>query len=459
MKRRMTLIILLALIPCVTASATVINVPADYPTIQQGIDASTDGDTVLVQPGTYYENINFNGHNIVLASLFLTTGDTSYISITIIDGNSSGTVLTFENSEDSTAIAVGFTVRNGFGYNLLDGAGGGITCKNNSFPTITHNMITGNVAIGSQWADGTGGGICCNSSNAIIKNNIISGNLASRGMWAFGFGGGIACIDNSNAIICHNSIYGNVADDYGGAIYCGNSAPAIINTTISLNIAHNGGGIATFYTSYPVITNSIFWADSAFGGCNEIFGDDASYPTITYCDIQDILWPGEGNISIDPLFKHPVNGDFHLMYTFCGDSLDSPCIDAGDPNILDSLLDCSWGLGGPRSDMGAYGGGDSVTVGIWGDNSPLPERFMLLQNYPNPFNAQTTIRFVLPKSQNVQLTVYDLLGRRIQTLLDEYRETGVHNITFDASLLSSGVYFYRLRAGDAVETKRMVLFK
>ena len=58
-------------------SATVINIPADYATIQAGIDASSDGDTVLVQPGTYVENINFNGHNVVLGSLFLTTGDTS----------------------------------------------------------------------------------------------------------------------------------------------------------------------------------------------------------------------------------------------------------------------------------------------------------------------------------------------------------------------------------------------
>jgi hypothetical protein len=57
------------------------------------------------------------------------------------------------------------------------------------------------------------------------------------------------------------------------------------------------------------------------------------------------------------------------------------------------------------------------------------------------------------------LTIYDLLGRRIETIVDEYRQAGVHTVTFDASGLSSGVYFYRLQAGDAVETKRMVLLK
>ena len=68
------------------ALAGTINIPADYPTIQEGIDAASPGDTVLVQPGTYVENINYNGQNIVVGSLTLTTGDSAYISQTIIDG-------------------------------------------------------------------------------------------------------------------------------------------------------------------------------------------------------------------------------------------------------------------------------------------------------------------------------------------------------------------------------------
>jgi hypothetical protein len=74
------LLVLMLFLPLfLPASATIINVPADFGTIQMAIDSSSNGDTVLVQPNTYYENINFNGHNIVLGSLFLTTGDTSYI--------------------------------------------------------------------------------------------------------------------------------------------------------------------------------------------------------------------------------------------------------------------------------------------------------------------------------------------------------------------------------------------
>jgi hypothetical protein len=124
------LIILQVLVSFSLASATIINVPADSSTIQGGINGSSDGDTVLVQPGTYVENINFNGHSIVLGSLFLTTGDTSYISTTVIDGDSAGSVVTLEGGEDSNTVITGITIQNGFGIT----GGGGITCDNQANP-------------------------------------------------------------------------------------------------------------------------------------------------------------------------------------------------------------------------------------------------------------------------------------------------------------------------------------
>ena len=83
--------------------------------------------------------------------------------------------------------------------------------------------------------------------------------------------------------------------------------------------------------------NSIFWADSANQGF-EIYVDDLSYPTFSFCNIQG-GWPGVGNIDIAPLFRDPANGDFHLMSIACGDPFDSPCIDTGDPTIQDIVLD------------------------------------------------------------------------------------------------------------------------
>ena len=106
--------------------ATTINVPSDQPTIQAGINTASDGDTVLVSPGTYIENINFNGKNIVVGSLFLVTGDTFYISQTVINGDSSGHVVSIING-DSTTVLSGFTITDGYADQ-----GGGIVCANSN---------------------------------------------------------------------------------------------------------------------------------------------------------------------------------------------------------------------------------------------------------------------------------------------------------------------------------------
>jgi hypothetical protein len=106
--------------------AKIIYIPKEYPTIQAGIDSSFDGDTVLVDEGTYYENINFNGKNIILGSLFFSTGDKEYIIHTVIDGNQKGSVVTFESGEDSTATLIGFTITNGGSGRIGQALGPGI---------------------------------------------------------------------------------------------------------------------------------------------------------------------------------------------------------------------------------------------------------------------------------------------------------------------------------------------
>ncbi len=103
---------------------------------------------------------------------------------------------------------------------------------------------------------------------------------------------------------------------------------------------------------------------------------------------------------------------------------------------------------------------DLETTGIMPDKGAnIPKSFILYGNYPNPFNASTTIKYGLPKAENVRIEIYDLLGRRIRTLANEIRQEGTHEITFNADELKSGVYFYRFQAGNVVETKRMVLLK
>jgi hypothetical protein len=98
-------------------------------------------------------------------------------------------------------------------------------------------------------------------------------------------------------------------------------------------------------------------------------------------------------------------------------------------------------------------------VGIQPISNVVPEKFELHQNYPNPFNPSTTIRFDVRSSSNVSLKVYDLLGREIAVLADEYLRAGIYAHVFTASNLSSGVYFYVLRAGGFEKTLRMVVVR
>ena len=93
------------------------------------------------------------------------------------------------------------------------------------------------------------------------------------------------------------------------------------------------------------------------------------------------------------------------------------------------------------------------------DQRGTPERFEMKQNYPNPFNPTTSIKFKVPSSKVVTLKVFDMLGREVATLVNEPKEPGVHTAQWDASGLGSGVYFYTLKAGDFVQTRKMILQK
>ena len=93
------------------------------------------------------------------------------------------------------------------------------------------------------------------------------------------------------------------------------------------------------------------------------------------------------------------------------------------------------------------------------DEEPLPERCVILKCYPNPFNAQTTISFYLAGSGNVEISIYDIAGRLVETVADGYYSAGNYSVIWDAEGQASGIYFYRLRTGDVSQTNRMVLLK
>jgi hypothetical protein len=144
----------------------------NFTTIQEGINASVNSDTVLVYPGIYFENIDFIGKDITVASLLLTTGEESYIDSTIIDGNHQGSVVTFENNETNNAVLMGFTIQNGSGTSttIYTNYGGGIFI-NFSSPTLKYLIIKHNQAR-------KGGGISFSSSDAYLEAVTIKENHA-----------------------------------------------------------------------------------------------------------------------------------------------------------------------------------------------------------------------------------------------------------------------------------------
>ena len=152
--RLITVLAAVIILLCTSGYAATVNVPQDATTIQAGIDIASSGDTVLVSPGIYFERISFKGKNLVVASRYISDSDTSHISSTVIDGdtsvnpvvNDTGSVVRFVNEEDSTAELVGFTIRNGVG---TAGKGGGIYCEGDfgNAPLISHCRIVDNQAV------------------------------------------------------------------------------------------------------------------------------------------------------------------------------------------------------------------------------------------------------------------------------------------------------------------------
>jgi hypothetical protein len=92
-------------------------------------------------------------------------------------------------------------------------------------------------------------------------------------------------------------------------------------------------------------------------------------------------------------------------------------------------------------------------------NLQLPNKYILMQNYPNPFNPVTHIRFGLPKTSLVRMELYNVLGQRVALLMEARKPAGYHTFDFNGSRLASGIYFYRIKAGDFVKAKKMVLMK
>ncbi|MEE4255914.1 MAG: hypothetical protein V2I47_02660, partial [Bacteroidales bacterium] len=257
--------------------AQIIHVPGDHSTVQDGIDAATVGDTVLVADGTYLENIRFMGKAITVASHFIMDGDTNHINNTILDGSQpsnpdEASVVSFLNGEDTTSIIHGFTITGGTGmYESIYDAriGGGIVC-NNASAKILYNKITGNEVTSPK--DAFGGGVFCfmitGDNWTVLEHNTISGNQSNAGT-ASAVGGGVNITSNArinNNIITNNHCSSIAGDADGGGVYhMSDTYTKLIllknnlisyNTLSSTNFAR-GGGVAIYLSDCQVLQNTI----------------------------------------------------------------------------------------------------------------------------------------------------------------------------------------------------------
>jgi len=248
-----------------------IYVPDDQPTINAAIGASTHGDSIIVRPGIYFENIDFGGKNVTVQSLH---GH----HCTTIDGTQTTSAVRFASGEDAGALLEGFTITNGAGTP----SGGGVFCRGAS-PTLRGNLIVENRAV-------HGGGIYVENGLPLMVNNLVIGNEADLS------GGGIACDIGGDTTLTNCTLSANSAGAEGGGLVCRNSAA-------------------------PALFNTILWSNSAPLGA-EIFTDQAD-PSLSHCNVAG-GWPGTNNIDADPLFVKAEHHDFHLTFQ-------SPCGNGGDP--------------------------------------------------------------------------------------------------------------------------------
>ncbi len=346
--------------------------------IQIAIDIAKEGDTIIVMPGIYYENLNMKGKSITLRSTDPT--DPNIVDHTIINGQKAGSVITCSSREDSNTVISGFLIKDGSAS-----YGGGLYNKSSS-PTVSNCIIENN------WSENEGGGMYNYKSHPTVTNctfywnftkysgggvyNVSSSPKITGCTFFNNFtynrdGGGMFNL-NSSPTITGCIFFANSASNMGGGMYNWSlggeliSKPTLINCTFSRNsTGYSSDGICNDNSSLTV-RNCILW-----NGGDEIQNHNESITIVSYSNIED-GWPdGQGNIDVDPYFVDNNLGDLYLKSQggrwdpvnkyWNKDTTTSPCIDAGDPNT--DWTGELWPHG-KRVNMGAYGGSAEASMSL-----------------------------------------------------------------------------------------------
>jgi len=361
----------------------VLDVPSEYDTIQEAIDAAVDCDRVLVADGTYTgqgnKNLDFSNRLPPGQTRAITVRSESGPDSCAIDCDGSGRGFYFHSGETEASVVEGFKITRGHRTK-----GGAMYCEDSS-PTIINCIMhenEGDYEGGGMYNSGIsptlinctfssnhgasvpgethGGGMYNTNSNVTLINCTFTGNTAGHGLLRDPHDGGAMCNETGSNVELTNCIFiNNTANNGngGGIANRGGSQAVVTNCTFAGNVATDGGvggAICIKGNGSVTVANSILWGDTP----DEIYEEDGSSATVTYSDVQG-GWgdPNDYNIDQDPLFADPDNDDYHL-------DPNSPCIDVGsndavpegittdlegDPRIVDGDRD-----GYCDVDMGAY---------------------------------------------------------------------------------------------------------
>ena len=450
-----------------------------------------EGETLIIEPGV---SIYFTGDYDFQVDGTITTIGTENDSIIIASAESGTTWAGIDlNDEDPNHSELAYCLirdSNWCGIWIHSGSpvirnctfkentgyhGGGIRADYSS-PEISGCVFENN------FATHDGGGLYLSSTNAIVSNCNFYGNEADNG-GALCEGGGVVTVTS-----CY--FHNNNSLQNGGAVFCGGSS-IYIRCIFQYNECDIDGG-GGFFNNNGIIENCVFYRNFAIeNGCafracagltvinsivyNNTWGNAVYFHSnqINRMDYNCLYANGNntfaGNIpnSIGEITTTNLNGDscdiYYNIYldpqfqATSGDSAfrlteNSPCIDAGDP---ESPLDPDSTI----ADIGAYYFHHEVGVDPWDKTPPIPIEYALYRPFPNPFNPRTKITFSLPEAGEASLIIYDIQGREVARLIEGFLTPGIHQRTFDASHIPSGVYFARLQADGYTHTQKLLLLK